>query len=541
MMTDRVLEYFDVDSRQWRALVAVSWKSLRRRRSSMVANSRSALQGLWLGLFMYGIMGVVFALVATSASSAGIAAFFVLNFVLIFVAAVVLLESGSSIVNPEDIIILGPLPVRSRTYFAARMTIVAALIFLYDVVLGLPATVTIVLKFGLAEGLAWIVAMLMGGFSVGMFMVVVYTTALRYVKPARLKNVMGYVQLLLSFVIYGAYGILADRMRDYLASMTLARWTVFLPSKWYASIVSLAGGDWTYANLAGVVLALVVFVILFLKVTGRIALTYADDARSAAVPVASSPRVVRRRKIRSSFFRRSDDRAIAMLVLRQFRNDIKFRMSVLAILPLTLLYLFQGLKSSAGLTDPFVAEPAEHEYTSSMLIYLAMILFPAILKDEIVRNDMHEAAWVFFAAPVHRGDLILSVRRIVMAGFILPYLGMISLVFLWFFGNVFHVVLHMLVIVLCCDVYMLILSQIKPALPFSLPRTVGERSANVMVVLFFGSMSFLTIIGLYMKFLYGNPWTYLAGVGALALLSVLLRRVLKKRSWKAGENLEFVG
>ncbi len=540
-MTDRLLGYFDVDPRQWRALVSVSWKTLRRRRSSMVAHSRSALQGVWIGLVMYFVMGIVFALVATSASSAGIAAFFVLNFVMVFVASVVLLESGSSIVSPEDILILGPRPVTSRTYFAARMTIVALLILLYDAVLGLPATVTIALKFGVLQGFAWIVAMLLGGFSVGLFMVVIYTTALRYVTPARLKSVMGYIQLLLSFAIYGGYGILAEKMRDYLATMTLARWTVFLPSRWYASIVAVAGGEWTYANVAGVCLSLAVFAFLLMQVTGRIALTYADDAREAAVPIASSPRVVRRRRLRFLLFRRSNDRAIAMLVFRQFRNDVKFRMAVLAILPLTLLYLFQGLKSSAGLTDPFVAEPAEHEYTSSMLIYFAMILFPAILKDEIVRNDMHEAAWVFFSAPVHRGDLILSVRRILMTGFILPYLGLISLVFLWFYGNVFHVLLHMLVIVLCCDVYMLVLSQIRPALPFSLPRIVGERSLNVMVVLVLGSISFLVILGLFMKLLYRTPWMYAAGVCGLALLSVLLRRLLRKRSWRTGERLEFVG
>ena len=540
-MTERLLHLLDVDPRQWRALVKVSWYTLRRRRSSMAAHSRSALQGIWLGLLMYFIMGFVFAMVATSAASAGIAAFFVLNFVMVFVSSVVLLETGSSIVSPDDIVILGPRPVSSRTYFAARMTIIAILILLYDAALGLPATVTISLKFGLLQGLAWIVAMLMGGFSVGLFMVVIYTTALRYVSPARLKNVMGYIQLLLSFAIYGGYGILADKMRDYLATMTLGRWTVFLPSRWYASIVAVAGGEWTYVNVAGIVLAVAVLALLVSQVTGRIALTYADDAREAAVPIVTSPRVVRRKRLRFLFFRRSDDRAIAMLVFRQFRNDIKFRMAVLGILPLTLLYLYTGLKSSVGLTDPFIAEPAEHEYTSSMLIYLAMILFPAMLKEEIVHNDMHDAAWVFFAAPVHRGELILSVRRILMAGFILPYLGLIALVFLWLFGNVFHVLLHMLVIVLCCDIYMLALSQLKPALPFSLPRNVGERSLNVMAVMIFGSISFLTILGLFMKLLYRTPWMYAAGVCGLALLSVLLRLLLRKRSWRTGERLEFVG
>ena len=38
------------------------------------------------------------------------------------------------------------------------------------------------------------------------------------------------------------------------------------------------------------------------------------------------------------FFRRPEDRAVAMLIARQFRYDVKFKMAVLSILPLTVFY-----------------------------------------------------------------------------------------------------------------------------------------------------------------------------------------------------------
>ncbi len=539
MIIDRILDSLDIDARQWKAIVGVSWHSLQRRRSPMYAHARSALKGLWLGLVMYCAMGIMFAVVAMAAPSAATAAFFLLNFVMVFVASVVLLESGSSIVSPEDLLILGPRPVSSRTYFAARMAVVVVLVLVYDGALGLPAAVTLTARFGIIVGLAWILAMVLAGLSVGLFMVMIYTTALRYGKSGRVKNVMGYVQLLLSFAIYGGYGMLSQKMRDYLSTLSLAQWTVLLPSRWFASIVQLGSGDWSSFALAGSLLSVLVVIGLVRLVSGQVSMTYLDDVTEAATPVRTALPTARRR-IGLSIFWRGDDRAIAMLVFRQFRNDLKFRMAVLAIVPLTILYLYQGLTSGGAFADPFLAEPSDREYASSMLVYIAMILFPAILKDEILRNDMYEAAWVFFAAPVHRGDLILSVRRILMTCFILPYLFFVSLIFLWFYGSVLHVLMHLLVLALCCDIYLVVLSQVRPALPFSLPRSVGERSFNMMAVLVLGSIFFLGILGIFMKLLYRTPGLYLGGVALLVVTSLLLRRMFRERTWKAGERLEFL-
>jgi hypothetical protein len=334
---------------------------------------------------------------------------------------------------------------------------------------------------------------------------------------------------------------MTGKVQAVLASAEPAKWMTLVPTSWFAAVVSLAWGQWTVSNLVGCLLAAFTVAILSWLVIGRISLSYAESAVNATTASASSPAGSRPLRRPFGFLRRPEDRAIALLVLRQFRYDVKFKMSILAILPLTILYLYIGLEKGRGIPDPFAGGVQAGDYSSSTLLYVAMILFPAILKNEIIRNDMYESAWVFFAAPVSRGEVILSVKRMLLSAFVLPYLAVLSLVFLWYIGNPIHVFLHLLVLALSCNIFLQVLFLFRPALPFSLPRTVGDRNTTTLAVMIGGPLLFLVIIGLFVSLLYPSPATYAAGVGALVLLSYLLERRLRKRVTVAGEALEFAG
>jgi len=541
-LIDQILTHLDIDAGQWRALVGLSYKVLKRKRPAISSKKGSSVNGLWIGLFFYGFMGVIFIpMIVLPAKTAGIASFFLLDIILIFIASMILLEFGASIVYPEDISVLSPRPISSRTYFASRMTIVVFVILLYAVALGGPSVVAFCVKFGIISALAWAFTLVCAGLATGMLMILIYTTAARYAKPSRIQHIMGYTQLFLSFIVYGGYGVFLEKMRGIVAMASPDQWSLLLPTSWFASIVATASGDWTIANIVGSSISILTSAALFFFIAGRISLTYSETVAEAAIGTASPAPSPKRRRSAFHFFRRAEDRAIAMLISRQFRHDVKFKMSVLAILPLTLFYLYQGIQGGKGISDPFSTNVALTEFGSSILLYVAMILFPVFLKYNIIQNDMHEAAWIFFASPVDRGKVMLSVRRVLIRAFVLPYLGMISLVFLWFFENPLHVIMHMAVVFFICDVFLSVLFFFNPALPFSLPREVGEINNTVLSSMIIGPIIVLALMAIFIKLLYPALWSYLAGVAALLILSFLLRHLLEKRLKKEGEQLEFLG
>jgi len=538
---DRILSRLDIDPRQWRALVGMPFKLLKRRKSAFSSNDRSSANNLWVGLFIYGVMGIMFANMIATVKTAGVASFFVLNFILIFIAMSILLEFGVAIVYPEDISVLGHRPISSRTYFASKMAIVIAAILLYATLLGGPSVVTFLVKFGIAPAFALFFAIISGSLSTGMLMIIIYTVLVRYTKPEKVQNIMGYTQLLFSFIFYGGYIMLPGKAHEFFAAATPGAWTIILPTSWFASIVSLVSGEWTMVNVTGCSLSIFMFMGIFYLIGGRISLTYSDTIAKAAIPIASLALAAKRRRFDFHFFRRAEDRAIAMLIIRQFRYDVKFKMAILSILPLIVLYLYQGLQGGKGICDPFLVNITMEKFGASTLLYLAVILFPALLKKEITQNDIYQASWVLFASPVDRGNVMLSVYRMLIRAFVLPYIIIIALIFLWFYKNPLHVFMHVMVLFLFCDIFLLILFFIKPALPFSLPREIGDRITAFMITISVGSIFFLALMAMFAKLLYPALWTYLTGVAVLLSISLLLRYLLEKRLKKVGEQLEFQG
>ncbi|HEX9006402.1 MAG TPA: hypothetical protein VF889_03850, partial [Bacteroidota bacterium] len=79
-----------------------------------------------------------------------------------------------------------------------------------------------------------------------------------------------------------------------------------------------------------------------------------------------------------------------------------------------------------------------------------------------------------------------------------------------------------------------------PQLPFSAPRTTGERTAIVTAAMVAGPILILALMALFTFYLYQSLLTYACGAAALFLLDLLLRALLKQRTRRVGERLECV-
>jgi ABC-2 type transport system permease protein len=545
-LTDRMLTRMDIDPGQWRTLVRMTFKLLGRNKSAITYRTKSkgriASKGLWLGFIIYGIMGIMLAVAVATAKSAGIASFFLLNVILPLIAMSMLLEFVTIIVYPEDISILGYRPISSRTYFAAKASTVIMGILSYAASLGGPSVIAFLFKFGIRSAIAWIFTTVCGSLSVAMLMIIIYSMLVRHVRPENVRNIMGYTQLLFSFVAYGGYVLLPGLGHKYIASAaTPGAWTITLPTSWYASVVAIAAGEFTSINLFEASLAVIFTVILAWIIVDRISLVYSETVAGAAIQSSGPDTIAKPGRSGFHLFRRPEDRAVAMLIARQFRYDVKFKMAVLSILPLTVMYIFMGLQEGKSLIDPFSVNFKMSGSGPSMFLYFAMILFPVTIRGAIIHNDMYEASWIFFATPIDRGRVMLSAYRILVRTFVLPYLAVIALIFLWFFRNPMHVLMHMAVLFLSCEIFLLILFLYKPALPFSMPRETGDNVTGILVVMLVGSVFFIGLIAIFMNFLYLTLKAYLIGVGSLLAISVFLKVVLEKRLKTRGRQLEFVG
>ena len=125
---------------------------------------------------------------------------------------------------------------------------------------------------------------------------------------------------------------------------------LLLPSTWFASYLELAAGRTTAFEIVPALASVALLAGLAATLTGRLSLEYAD--RLAALTTVTARARRPQSRLPALLFTRDEARAVALLVRSQFRNDLKFRMGILTILPLTIVYLPIGIQDG-GIGDPF--------------------------------------------------------------------------------------------------------------------------------------------------------------------------------------------
>ena len=533
----------DVDYDQWRALVRASLTvDLRtslfvRAPRSRKASAAAAIAGQ---IVFYAITGLFISFGVWISQDVFLAAVFVVTYVMFMVGTAALMDHNAAIASPDDYYILGFRPVTSRTFFAARLANVLVYTSSMTLVFGLLPMAAFFGRWGLLVGLAAVAAIAAASLFTALTMIAIYAWLLGAVGAARLKRLLSYVQFVFSFLVYGGYFAAINYLTETaIASIRLPKTLPVLmtPPAWFASYVEIASGRIgprelipAAASLAGVA-ALAVFV------RGRLSLDYAQrlgELTSAGSALPAAPVADARR---TRFFSGGESRAIAMLVRSQFASDLKFRMSVLAILPLTLIYLVMGVSRQGGIGDPF-----ERNGLAEGLgfVTLAVLMFPAMLKMSLSQSDAFRASWIFFASPIERAKLVSAAKNVLLVSFVLPYLAFVALVLAFFTENVSHLLVHLVVVGLVSHLVLQIITFVDPELPFSKPHMKGRSSTRIFIILAVVTVGSV-VFPLLAPLVYRTTLRIAVTLLVLAGLSLLLERMTRLRVESLSDKLEFEG
>jgi hypothetical protein len=545
-MWRRWWEKLDVDYQQWRILVRTALKLDFRSTGFGGAAYDNQGGGAGLGKFiapliLYLVMGSVFALLAAVIEDVFLSGILVLTFVMFIVGTTLLLDYQSVITSPDDYLILAFQPISSRTYFAARLTSVIVYTVLMTTAFGLPSMLiyTFVARgFKPLLGISAVLAIYATSIATALAIIVSYASIVRLVPAYRLKRALSYLQVVMSFLVYGGFAIIGPLFDDPSIRQTLQRtpWLFVHPASWFASYLDLATGRTGIAQVGASVLSVAVMGGLLRSAAGRLSLDYAE--RLGALAAVSAPVEAASGGRRHGFwFNRDEPRAVALLVRAQFKHDQKFRLGVLGIVPLTIFYLYLGVRQGAIL-DPFVTSP---DMAQDAIVYLAILLFPTIIQVSLTRSDAYRASWIFYACPAKISRLVLSMKWFVMASFVLPFLVMMAAIFLFRFGNAFHVAVHILVLGLLSHAFLQMAIFIDPSLPFSKPTLKGERSVVMLTMALVQAALSVPVVMLLSRFIYPSALRTVSFIATLSLVSAAVEQLLLLRVRSRSATWEYLG
>lgn len=535
---DRLSAAVGVDFAQWRALTrAYLLMDMRRAGGAHRRGARSGF-GAWpfTGLLIVtALTGAVLAALSAALEDAFTAAVILTTYVALNTALLLFLDFTGIVVSPDDYGVLGPRPIDSRTYFAARLASLLVYVLLMTFVLAALPAVAIAWAHGagLPGFAATVVAALLCSACATVIVIAAYAALLTVVHPRRLSRALSYLQLFSMMLFLGGYGLVLGALEDARVrefSLAGAGWIWLDPAAWFAAFVPIAAGAAGRAEILAGGAALAVTAACVPLAAGRLSLGYAE--RLAELSAAPEP-AARRRSARLPGFSRGEAHAVALLIRAQFRYDNRFRLAILSIVPLTAFYLFLGLDEGA-LADPF----SDAYEGSPGPLYFTLVFLPMTLHTSLHTSESWRAAWVFFATPADPARLIVAAKNFVATFFLGGYLLLLAALWSVFYDRIWHAFLHAAVIGLLAHVLLQAAGLLRPALPFAAEPRKAERSSHFFALFLVGGL-ISGMIPVLLPLIYRRPSWTIAFVALLVGATAALEFALHLRAREAVLDLEF--
>jgi hypothetical protein len=527
-----------IDPVQWRALVGAALKAdVRRTGRALDLSGRSHGKAALAGtLVMLALMGGVTGAFIGVANDLFLSSTFFLFILAFVIASSLLVEYQAVVLSPADYRQLSFQPVTSQTFLAARLT--SVLVYTLAMTAAFSLVPTIV--FALARGGGLVVAATGLAAATAETLVVVlcvigmYVTVLKLVPAARLTRALSYLQLVFSFGVYGSYMIVPHVLGDSAlqgAALPRGPWTLLNPSSWFAGWIALASGERTAFMAGAAALSIVALAASAWIVAGRLSLDYAERLAEMGTSGEGQDAAPHRPLTAGWLFANAEARAVSVLVRAHFRYDNRFRLTVLSIVPLTLVYLFSGFNT--GGIDPFRGARQGHT-----LVYMAVMMFPPMLRGALTQSDAYRAAWIFHGTPADKRALVLALRSVVVVSFLLPYLLFLGAIYVTIIGKAWQVLLHVGLLGLLSHLLLVFDLLLNPEVPFSRPVDRGSRTLRTFV-----SITAAVAIGSSLHFVLGAVYSSsiatLVTVAGLAMLTLIAEIALRLRLDRLEERAQF--
>ncbi|MFH2055815.1 MAG: hypothetical protein ABIJ61_07650 [bacterium] len=530
----------NVDRRQMWALIRAGFKTdMRGAKNPLGSMGKSKggfppLLGVTLFYLLIGILMAVFLVVGRENFFAS--ALIVNASLMTFIAISILMEFSNIILTPDDWQIVAPLPVNSKTFFCAKFVNLLIYVGILGVAVALPCTIAYAAVSGnVLAGLVVLLSLLTNALTTATFFIIVYTLMLHVADRERMNSVLGYLQLVLIFAFYFMMMVMPRQIGNFTQAIAEVDiwWLPLTPPGWFASLPALLVQPFDMVRYVGTGIGLAVLTGCVFTVLGKLSLSYAASLQHTTGAKPEQHDLVRTEShSKRGRWQPPEFRVISRLVKAQFKHDNRFKMTVLAAIPLSVMYLYLGLSKGRALLDPFVEHTADSP-EGAFLIYIAVALLPLLVLSGITMSSSWQAAWVFLTSPTDRVRLVRAGKRYALLYFALPFLAIIFGVQVYFFGNALHALLHSITLYLISLIGVTLMITFTGRLPFSMPPRKGQRTATFM----FGWLGpFVLVIPpmvIIGRFGYGGWMTYLIVLAVLLAINIGMmaveRTVLKKR------------
>ena len=388
------------------------------------------LKSLWLYAF-YGLILIPFILLGESYMFQMSLVFGVIMFILM---TSMISDFSSVLLNLKDKNILNTKPVNKRTISMAKtLHIMIYMTFITTAFVAVPLVVSMVSQ-GILFSLIFLVELIFISLFVVVLTALIYLFVLRFFDGERLKDIINYVQIILSVSIFVGYQLLI-RSFEFVnldVSYTFSWWHTLIPAFWYgAPFELLLHQNFSIIMIVFSLLAICVPLLSFV-IYYRLLPSFEQNLQKLLTDTGQGKKkrwgldnlwvkMVCRSKEERLFFRFA---SLMMKQEREFKLKVYPALGISIVLPF--LLVFNDLRFSS--LDE-LAQGKKYLY-----LYFCNLMIPSIIHM-LKFSGNYKGNWLYGTAPIKQISSIYSATlKAFLVKLYIPIFLIVSLIFIWIFS-----------------------------------------------------------------------------------------------------------
>lgn len=526
---EKVFRSFDVDYKMIRKILQIKLTMDGRRVPTIFSqnakkkdkeNDNQYIKSLWIYV-LFGLFMIPFLLMGDNYLFQMSLFYGIFTF---FVMTSMISDFSSVLLDIRDRNILFPKPVSRRTISTAKMVhVMIYLSFLTIALVGVPLIIGLFVH-GFLFFLVSVVNIIFIDLLVVGLTALIYLAILRFFDGEKLKDIINFVQIMLSLAIMVGYQLLVRSFEfiDLAVSLEPKWWQVFIFPMWYAAntemiLIGKFQPFYLLFSALGVVIPLLAIAI-YIKFNPAFEqslqkLTYHGKAKEK-----------RRSKFRQVLLgiicRSQEERTFFKFASLMMKNERDFKLKVYPSLGFSIVIPFIFIMN--GFSTDFNGLSTSKSYLS---IYFSLIVIPTIMLL-LKFSGKYKGAWIFKVAPINQlKPMFRGTIKAFIVNLYLPVYLILCVAFIVIFGV--RVTPDLVVVFINACLYSVICFIIlKKVIPFSESFDAYNQNSNggllfalMLLAAVFAGLHFISTLMPYGIYLY-------------LLLSILLLMIIWKKAFQ---------
>jgi len=512
-------------------------------------NNKKKVQSPWFVSFITVLMGIFIGLVLFLNKMPYVGQTIYFSVFMVLMSLTLISDFTTVLIDTRDQFIILPRPVNDRTIAVSRILHISIYVLRLALLQGLPGLVMIGFIDGLAAVPVFFIQILEVTF-ISIFLVnIVYLVLMKFVSPQKFKDIINYIQIAFSILIFGAYYLLPKLINvSILKNISiLSHWfSYILPPVWITALNELLFHH-ERANMITSLLAIIGLVVplfglwLVAKVLApgfnrRLSIIATSDG-SAGTPakVKTEGKSGLMDKIANLVATDPVENAGFRITWKLATRSREFKMKVypaFGYIPIYFLYFTLNGKGQS-LAERWENVKAGHNYI--ILAYLCIFLLMAALSN-VAMSDRYKSAWVYYTTPISEPGKILSgMYKAILVIFFVPYSLFWGAVIVGIWGPA--AINDVLLAILVGIIYgiLMALFMIK-GLPFSKPVMIKQSGGRIVTTL----MTMILLGGIGVAHYFLMKWETVIWIAIIPffLITWIMLHYYKKTTWESLEMAE---